>query len=1115
MASRIVIAWVCFHAVSSANAAGDPSEQKPLSNLESLSTVWDLEYTATTGKIQHMAFGGSGRYIGILSENGVFVIRTAWGWIQHKVPGAAPFVEKIEDLTGGKKASSIAIAQEGRRMFIGTENGEIRVYVLPTEITKNTKFIINTVLNTPQTTRMTWDGPVPMLPNVSHLSTTPSGDVVAASQSWRVSVIAVQQNDPSNPESDVVLHGPTIVDITDYFDDKNNVIAFVKGLSLNQGAMNLLVKLSDTTLRRYKIQRTATTVSSSAYCDTSLYTEGLDYIKENEGPPWTKMQSCFQTCENKFASNWPCTAVQPHSNGCIYWNSETCHTRGFSKGYHTDVDAILYNFVHVGPAYVHPNTVDYPFFTSTSNKNPCSESRYCSTVPTPVAQRIQLSPFTPLRSNYFEHGYYIITQDMQTDSVYIGQTAPPRTTSLRSARGRLNTLAATGVYRKPYIIGVSSSGNGLVNISTYLVDDKMDIGILDASNIVDTKTVAVRILADNTRRIDDSGESVQKIDSNDDDEKILCRIADICSDPSRCSVTWSFDEPETCSNSTDSLVCGSEVQNRNNRNSVPTHFYCVDEPIVIPAWQSCWAVEGSKNTDLSRLCTEGTTCKKLSPTESAVCVPDSDTHDSPDISATPDGTSVLFKFNGKIILFSRGDSNTGDVAHTVSGPPCPMHGGSNWLHGYDCINGIRCFAEGCCSKNSGLLRCPAENPVMCKSTSCAGGKEHCCGRTCPEIPCDFQSRFTNGNDFTIPTTPSCPVGRHPVTSVGACTAAAYYLNLPLVLPNATTGFCLFMENQLVFTEDPPTMSNPAVCNMNPYIMMGIQGDCGAMGYQEVPTMSRCQESAKFFGLLWGGEVVENHNNNNNNNNNNDEVTITPEKCFKLASNRTAYWGDNGGSMTGQIPASNFFKICSAYRYDPPPPVPTSVPTLHVFYPTGSVYAALFASIGFCMLTFGLYLYRAKVNDRRRTEPQQGEPLLEEEMVDLYRKRYDALLEEMKVQLSPDATISQCSVCLEDLVDDTCVELPNCGHRLHHACMASYITYLIEKRRRKHPTCPNCRAKLTDRNLDLDYDTESDDGQPQAQPPQVQDQVQAQPLQEESGDMDVDEGDGDSYVEFAS
>eukprot|EP00755_Sulcionema_specki_P017082 Sspe_Gene.63580::Locus_36607_Transcript_1_1_Confidence_1.000_Length_1571::g.63580::m.63580 len=96
----------------------------------------------------------------------------------------------------------------------------------------------------------------------------------------------------------------------------------------------------------------------------------------------------------------------------------------------------------------------------------------------------------------------------------------------------------------------------------------------------------------------------------------------------------------------------------------------------------------------------------------------------------------------------------------------------------------------------------------------------------------------------------------------------------------------------------------------------------------------------------------------------------------------------------------------------------------------------------------------------RQEPPRDsdDPGLSQELIEKHKQGYDALLQKLAVDLCPDDTISQCSVCLEDLVQSKCVLLPACKHKFHYKCMRKYVMHQVA-RGKKYPLCPNCRARV--------------------------------------------------------
>eukprot|EP00756_Hemistasia_phaeocysticola_P066145 Hpha_TRINITY_DN9026_c0_g1::TRINITY_DN9026_c0_g1_i1::g.141825::m.141825 len=98
-------------------------------------------------------------------------------------------------------------------------------------------------------------------------------------------------------------------------------------------------------------------------------------------------------------------------------------------------------------------------------------------------------------------------------------------------------------------------------------------------------------------------------------------------------------------------------------------------------------------------------------------------------------------------------------------------------------------------------------------------------------------------------------------------------------------------------------------------------------------------------------------------------------------------------------------------------------------------------------------------------PEPDDPGLNQELVARHLEDYEQVLENAVVQLNPEGTVSECSVCLEALTSGVLVRLPACGHMFHKDCMREYVQHQVRGGKR-YPRCPNCRRRVCQNDDEL-------------------------------------------------
>jgi hypothetical protein len=72
----------------------------------------------------------------------------------------------------------------------------------------------------------------------------------------------------------------------------------------------------------------------------------------------------------------------------------------------------------------------------------------------------------------------------------------------------------------------------------------------------------------------------------------------------------------------------------------------------------------------------------------------------------------------------------------------------------------------------------------------------------------------------------------------------------------------------------------------------------------------------------------------------------------------------------------------------------------------------------------------------------------------------AWTEVMEMMVAPVCARGQCAVCLEEMENQPCVQLP-CNHQFHRECADSWL--------QRRDTCPLCRDSLNERFAHLELD----------------------------------------------
>eukprot|EP01065_Artemidia_motanka_P031800 TRINITY_DN3852_c0_g1_i1.p1 TRINITY_DN3852_c0_g1~~TRINITY_DN3852_c0_g1_i1.p1 ORF type:complete len:1695 (+),score=302.98 TRINITY_DN3852_c0_g1_i1:60-5144(+) len=272
-----------------------------------------------------------------------------------------------------------------------------------------------------------------------------------------------------------------------------------------------------------------------------------------------------------------------------------------------------------------------------------------------------------------------------------------------------------------------------------------------------------------------------------------------------------------------------------------------------------------------------------------------------------------------------------------------------------------------------------------------------------------------------------------------------------------------------------------VCEKDPYIVLATSAsECGQWGMWDVATPSNCvlaSHRATEVGWTAGDSMPVHYGGLL------EESAVsdaTPVGCFVNTSNGSAVfmfnaWGRGGRAGNGLVrvcqreyPMERMYVLPSKLY---PGPGTGGLVDGGIYYPAPIIYGVCFGIVGLCLVWGGIAYYAQFVHNRAAAP----EPVLEEALVERYKVDYSKLLERLQVDIDPESTAEDCSVCLENLLDGTCVCLP-CAHKFHHQCLLDYITYQVEKRRKRHPRCPNCRARVA-----LDGELPSGEQSPSSSP----------------------------------
>eukprot|EP00754_Rhynchopus_humris_P039943 Rhum_TRINITY_DN23019_c0_g1::Rhum_TRINITY_DN23019_c0_g1_i1::g.176909::m.176909 len=438
-------------------------------------------------------------------------------------------------------------------------------------------------------------------------------------------------------------------------------------------------------------------------------------------------------------------------------------------------------------------------------------------------------------------------------------------------------------------------------------------------------------------------------------------------------------------------------------------------------------------------------------------------------------------------------SSSGTKAHL----PCAHASSSGMAEAYDCRDGSWCTGRRCCNERSGVLRCPPHAPSLCASATCGEDCERdgledsigcnkrdlltsVAGRMYLTFPQQFREvLYGNAADEAGS---SCPPGYSPVRSYTDCRVAAS--PHPVSVERHTdrpscyfTPYGKAVYNSAGNSFGPGAVTVDVVCKAMDYLilhspgvrccttfMVDVQAERGCMDAAEA--MRRRAEGTQTF--RWAG-LVEHASTLN--------VTHDlPPGCFATPSGDVYYnplKSPARAHRSCRRSAGGLLRsICSIRRQDveqqhlPEPNGPghqSDTRSRLLVYPSATVYACVFGALG--IVTWVTLILAVRRRLRRRTLAEarardaasEDEPLTKERAEEL-RRVYVGHLEKLRCETEEDA--GQCSVCLDELSGAACVRLPTCGHVLHLGCMRDYVVHLVEKRRKRNPRCPNCRASIT-------------------------------------------------------
>ncbi|KAJ9471466.1 hypothetical protein DIPPA_26212 [Diplonema papillatum] len=576
---------------------------------------------------------------------------------------------------------------------------------------------------------------------------------------------------------------------------------------------------------------------------------------------------------------------------------------------------------------------------------------------------------------------------------------------------------------------------------------------------------------------------------------VECRTLNPCgssSYPTPCGLPtdWKLDEADGCAAAGEVCTAPLQAPQPGRVNQMPFHLYCMPKRQRLSAGEPCMP----NGIDMSDLCEDGLTCaldevagagavcqeKGAVPTVSAK-LGMSSTGDLMVIVVSDDGgaTNWVRIVGTQTVLSPR-------VVPVKAKGPCTAESSSLRDRHHECRDGHFCEAVGCCEAHWGIMRCPPATPSLCASTNCGSGRSHCCAADCsslggvlPCAPCGNPQRKnperTVGLTYELSSNNMCPSGRIPIVTEEDCAAAAAVFveeakcagSASFFFANATAEPgrdnslppCYLTAANIV-TYNPAGTQAPwrydehypapkpdirLLCKASDYIVLYDENvPCPAtfVKYKRAKYTELCKDA--YTEILASGYWVS--------------QDLFWDTDVDGGEGLDCYMSDSVMQFnfaTTQKPG-RYNSVCMNRRYTPSIPEPPSSRP-HLFYPGTLVYAVMFGSIGLCFIAVAAYWYKTW-RDRRRQEALVEHPL-EQGLIAAHKESYEALLERVVIELDPDATIEQCSVCLEDLINDRVVQLPDCGHRIHLPCMQQYLTHLIEKKRTKNPRCPICRTKI--------------------------------------------------------
>eukprot|EP00755_Sulcionema_specki_P035493 Sspe_Gene.21810::Locus_8202_Transcript_1_1_Confidence_1.000_Length_4572::g.21810::m.21810 len=441
------------------------------------------------------------------------------------------------------------------------------------------------------------------------------------------------------------------------------------------------------------------------------------------------------------------------------------------------------------------------------------------------------------------------------------------------------------------------------------------------------------------------------------------------------------------------------------------------------------------------------------------------------LSAGAEAVATASILDGVMVVSFLQDKSRLPTAVPTSTSSCAMADPSPTSHTVMCNDGHICSSAGkeprsigdCCVAHAGIRRCPPETPLRCASTACNGGRTHCCARECDSAGGIAECPVEHNKAYRLfkRVVGRCPVGTERVTTLDDCRAAAadFKLHEPIKANStATQPPCVITGRSIFYTSDGQAESaDGIVCKMRD-IVLERWGTCSSLGYQDIPSPERCQAAISAvagqgrwsgLGVEWGGDV--------------EAATVIdkdlPSGCFvdyESAGTVPKVYFNSFYNLVSNT--SSFFPICSFEPADPftRAPLPLSPGGSGLIYPGPALYSVVFVLLGVCLAAAAIYWAMCGQSQSRRPE---REPEVDVEEIQQHWREYDELLSKLTITIDPSDSIAQCSVCLEDLIDNTCIQLPACSHQLHLDCMRKYVQHQVEKKRKKYPRCPNCRTRL--------------------------------------------------------